>query len=702
MNQVQTKITSLHAAPSVSHSYMEDFIKTYESLFMDPGKREDSENPASLPRVEKIAIAFDQELRQGSQVAVGLVLKHYDKESSGLLAYFAVAANYQRNQIAIDMMSHASALAKKIQEGEIPIPSEMTEQQKLSSSNPAEKDLAQASLLSNLPVKKVDISYSQPGSIGEQKTFEHLILLYFPIRQDSQPVNGTRVAEFLLEFYKAHDANFIEMKCWLRKQARRVILPESGYEKPKLSKESLKRTSICFHFVERKVSIGNRFDHDDVFGSMERDLLKYQFQADPPLDSTHCFGNGKLEIVFPPSFHFRSEGRYVELISTQRPRAVNFMLNKTEFQKSGIRIWHLTLSTNDNDPLNEFEIIKLISLYDGRSEDTGPYTELASNQSPKLAHRIGFNYRGKENLSINSLIVELIPAEKTEQKKLTRQIALNSGTVQILLVEDEKRKNMDLLRKAIKARSDDAAHKEILREMKEDTFEKQVLQALSGIAIGIFDFQETDNEEILDTFDPSFSDASIFIKFNRCTLLSIVTEDRAWDSCRATVGISPYLIIPHAVIIHNEELVKMAEEKIDRLDVERARRLLKLGRLEADYAEADRYLHSLYLPMIFNYPTEQALFNKGNENRGSTEKYKIMQFKLRELHIQIESLRQTTRSLGQSLLSVILALITALHVFDYLAIIQVILFIPILLLGLVALGLPLLGKLTFNPRSKIR
>lgn len=196
--------------------------------------------------------------------------------------------------------------------------------------------------------------------------------------------------------------------------------------------------------------------------------------------------------------------------------------------------------------------------------------------------------------------------------------------------------------------------------MAENGLPAETLQALSGITIGIFDFGETDFEEIVDTFEPSFEDGSVFIKFNRCTLLSIAQDDRAFETCRETIGISPYLIIPHAVLIHNEELVQMAEEEIRSIEEKKSfiPPVLKLGRLETAYNAANEYLHSRHLPMIFNYPTETILFRQGKKKRGSTQKYKIVQSQLLGLQKRIEETWQLRRGIVGGVIASLLAFIS--------------------------------------------
>ncbi len=316
------------------------------------------------------------------------------------------------------------------------------------------------------------------------------------------------------------------------------------------------------------------------------------------------------------------------------------------------------------NPFNEYEIIKLISLYDGRSENTGPYKPENTSAECKLANDIKFEYNST-TYSILELIEQLTVDQGNKQTDLAQpKLELKSGTIQILADEEV----MEPLLTAVKARREDdkEAHLLIIQAMQDCRRKGKILRSLSGIAIGIFDFEETDVEEILDTFEPSFSDSSVFIKFNRCTLLSIAMTDRALEASK--IGVSPYLIIPHAVIIHNEKLIEMAmakitkaEEMVDKRDFYGCQALLTLNQIEKCYELANRYMHRWYLPMIFNYPTETTLFSQGHIKRGTIEKYKIAQTRLKELHSQIVSLWELRRGFGAAIIATLLTLISALQ-----------------------------------------
>ncbi|KIO48407.1 N-acetyltransferase [Nitrosospira sp. NpAV] len=658
----------------IACSYLDAFIQIheYESVFPDSIGGKDAEQwrqsfSEFSPSVAQmnIALALNREPNREPHVIGGLVFKHYRKSGCGLWTYFAVKPSHQEKDIATRLIKHVTDSL------EILLLAEAGDPEKYFDADQRKKIVEQIGFFAKLGARKIDIPWLELRHAREG--YDHL--LCFPANQDLESIDRDRIAPFLLEFHETSSieepnprADIIPTTQDLPKQIKLAKLPAK--EEPALP---LKAASVCLHFVERGAKCRDS-EPDMVFGSMELDLLNYQFQVKPPLISRHLLGEGNLvKIIFPLSFQYTSEGRAEALICDQREKIVDCMLSMTEFKHSKIRIWHLTLSAQ-HSPLNEFEIIKLISLYDGRSEDTGPYEEPSGKNTAsakkKLANEIRFIH-GNEELSIIGLISKLAAnspncASSSSQHE---KLALKSGTIQLLLKNEETK---TLLWNAIRARSKiegskngqgagNNPHEATRAVMAESGLSARILRALSGITIGIFDFCETDFEEIVDTFEPSFEDGSVFIKFNRCTLLSIAQDDRAFEACRKTIGISPYLIIPHAVLIHNEELVLMAEETIQSVQEKESsiRRVLKLGKLETAYNAAAEYLHSWYLPIIFNYPTETILFKQGKKKRGSTQKHKMVQSQLLELQKQIEETWLLRRGIVGGVIASLLAFITA-------------------------------------------
>jgi hypothetical protein len=426
---------------------------------------------------------------------------------------------------------------------------------------------------------------------------------------------------------------------------------------------NLPRAAVCLHYVEHLCGgdpLPAAYPHCEVMGSMELDLLAYRFQEPAPLGSRIEGNNGskptanrrKLMIKFPKSFDYHSEGRTLKLVTESREREVDILVSSTRFLNAGLRIWHLTLTPRDRKAFNEFDIIKLIHLYDGRTERT------------ELKNRILFGLGDSDGTVPAAGLPQLLGLGL--QKGSAPE--LRCGTIELLVGRadagaDAKGGNphLTVLKTLQRAREDEGGNDGLqLKEwMDGDCLERSIIMAYCGIVTGIFDFDKIDDEEALDTLEPTYASTSAFLRIHRRTLISIAESDRAMEECRNSVGISPYLIIPHATLLGNESLVDSAELLLDKmLDSKSA----SLADLEAAYLEADSKLNTLYLPNIFNYVTERSLFAQGSEARGSNDKRKAVLAKLDQLKDNIGITREQEHNSGQFVVQLLLGLISLLQI----------------------------------------
>ena len=194
--------------------------------------------------------------------------------------------------------------------------------------------------------------------------------------------------------------------------------------------------------------------------------------------------------------------------------------------------------------------------------------------------------------------------------------------------------------------------------MSTDCEQRRIIMAYCGIVTGIFDFDKIDDEEALDTLEPTFAASSAFLRIHRRSLICITEDDRSLRECWNSVGISPYLILPHALLLYNETLVDTAERI---LDTTLADTDAKLTALETAYIDADRHLNTLYLPNVFNYITERSLIEAGSECRGSNAKRSAVLAKLDQLKEHLDIVREHDRNRGQVVIQILLAIISVLQ-----------------------------------------
>ena len=428
---------------------------------------------------------------------------------------------------------------------------------------------------------------------------------------------------------------------------------------------ALRDVGVCLHYVEPCDTRprGLVYPHDNVMESMELDLLSYRFQDPPPFGSRtehvrtaphlqrRPHNRWPIVIEFPPSVVYHSEGRAPELLCEQPERPAELLISSTRFLNCGTRIWHLVITPRPGESFSEFDLIKLIHLYDGRTERTGLH----------LSIRFRLGDSGTERVTAAELPRLLgLPVAGGRPE-------LKCGTLECLIGDhaaidaNDGNPCLTVFETLRHAREPDgaAAGRQLKTWMEQDCVERRIIMAYCGIVTGIFDFDKIDDEEVLDTLEPTFAESSAFLRIHRRTLLSIAEDDRSMRECWNSVGISPYLIIPHAVLLYNETLVDSAERTLDAAlgDDDAA-----LATLTDAYTYADRHLNTLYLPNVFNYITERTLFEAGQECRGSNARRNAVLAKLDELKGSIEIVREQERNRGQVIIQVLLAVISVLQI----------------------------------------
>jgi len=418
----------------------------------------------------------------------------------------------------------------------------------------------------------------------------------------------------------------------------------------------------------------------NVFKSMELDLLAYQFQKKPPIESGLPNGESKSNLLTELTIKLRKDG--IDFFSEGEKQ--NFKLKKneikaevrlswTDFTASNLRIWHFVIKPSKNYKFDEYSIITLIHLYDGRAESTEIGNQIDIELNGEDISKDKDNV--KSDTPIQILIKRLIrvhfkehEVHEVKEDNDPLEIKFVAGTIQISQptylennTESELQKYLKMAKVASEKRKGDEYDK--LKEIYNDenkTVENSkmlnMIKAFGGIAIGIFDFDAVDFEEMLDTLTPMFSDDHIFIQMNRCTLFAFTPKDRVIDLAKVKkhIGISPYLLFPHSAIIHNETLVSLAEYELNKIkdrlmkeDLESA----SLKELEKEFESASLKLEDWQLPNVFNYVTERTLFEEGFKTRGSLDKIKSVKVKQNTVKDRIEVLWKLKSARGQILIA---------------------------------------------------
>lgn len=646
------------------------FVALYDDAFPDPEEREDPQEwrarlrdspPPPQPYMQ-LLLAVERTADGAEAVLGGIAYEYYRDSACGLLTYVAVDPRRRGNGIArkllarahADLRSIATAQEKTLRAafGEAQIPALLDD--------PAQREFAHRRqlMLGKLGAMRLDTPYVQPELSGGGGRSRHLMLMLMTDGETPAHLAAETVRAFLHEFYRAlgvpHpevDADFQASVAALALGVRMIPIIEA----PALAATNI---AMCLHFVQRSggrpFSPAQDSDCCPIFHSMELDLLSSSFQAPPPFETvslTHgdvpddaCVGRDygfPLRVRFPDHVTYRSEGRTETRYCVHPVRKLRAYIARTRFFGSNVTIWHVVLRPDAGETLTEFDLIKLIHLYDGRTEET------------TLATDVRFSGSSDSEVDVRGLPGMLVPDH------VRHKLQPVGGTCQWIALEpcegaDEA--SAALARRAL-------AHARDLPTLsawvERNTTEGRWVKALCGVLTGIFDFDEIDGNEAMDTLAPTVDLPGCLIQMHRRTLLQISDHDRPMASCRGTVGISPYLLVPHAAVLFNEQLLEQADET--------AKTALRLSAppisaLQAAHDLVDKNVRRLWLPNIFNYATERALFEKGLQGRGAMDRFWAVERRMQELKSCLGTAWERRRDIGQAVIAALVAVLAVLQV----------------------------------------
>jgi hypothetical protein len=387
--------------------------------------------------------------------------------------------------------------------------------------------------------------------------------------------------------------------------------------------------AVAFHLAAELGDGSNRAETDDAMESYERDMLLHAHRDEPPF-RTHVLAVPAelrtIEVCFPPELVIRSEGRTILLRCNDardgdRRRSVELAAAETVFERSRLAIITLVLTprdgAGDDAELNEYDLIKLIKLWEGgeampvpgsRAEDAGPVTFAPADGA---------------RLSLEALAHGVCPGRRllaTSDAPTTRH-AYRVGTVELTVPAVDWQEALFEDVAALKRRREAPD-----RATDRDRWDRVV--ALGGILQGLLDFRRINAGELADVFAEADVDTSSVVAFHKGTLLVVAGDDdedeldeEPGDERSSPIEFDPYVAIPNVVLLHNEQRLKAARQVELRVAAHQPRRGEPRGHvipIDATQDELDRVaaLLAQSLPNIFHYPSERRLFKRGGHSRG--------------------------------------------------------------------------------------
>jgi GNAT superfamily N-acetyltransferase len=664
------------------------FEQIYVKSFPDVNEREEvdqwrarmdgrKDKGVSVPEFHLLVIG--ENLKEGarSDVFGGATIEYYKQSNCGLLTYIAVSPEMRKLGCARKLIRAAiDVLKEDAKTSGDPLRAlfaEVNDPQKVLVEDDVMPPEERMQVLSRLGAKWIDVDYTQP-SLGKGKMrVYNLTLITLPLSGSFSNTMSTHIIRsFLAELYKSlgvsdyeNDPDFLKTGEALKDDFLRLKeMPIT--ERPTFS---FARAAASIHCVSYPVC-GNPVEPSiegrSKIKSFELDLLAHRYQTGKqlPLYSSVVSEHPLRVIVhYPPQLDYEEEGKVFPLIASIEKCATQVILSQTVFPISGICIWHVTFQPDKDSYFTEYDLIKLSKIYGGIQENSNLLDEIEFSIDGNL----------KRRLSFQELLSSLVGDPNMESA------LAQAGTIEIDMAPPDgpeaaegASETVRLIREAFSTAGDSAKSELEKMFVDESSSTSMQLKALCGITTGIFGFMRMNFSEFIDTMEPTISRASELVRVHRGSILSLAVDDDMLVTCRQTIGISPYLVIPQAFLLHNDAIVDLAEKEMSSVFEQRAQKVSRrtptnrtIQAMEKIRASVDRHLQLEYLPNFFQYETERQIVDRGASHRGSNEKMESARRKLAEMSNRLRAMRASKETADDGVVSVLLGILTGLGTLQF-------------------------------------
>jgi hypothetical protein len=517
--------------------------------------------------------------------------------------------------------------------------------------------------------RMLNFDYVQPPLGPGMKPVSYLRLFIVPTAGDDDAhatADDLRVAvdAFLAEFYAAlaQEAGARADDEALTKQREQI-----ASARPLLSplpRLHLDDVALCFHFVEpldgsaasSALLEEMKTYRCPVFHSMETDLLSRAYRM-RRLFRTVCLTQSAsstsededsgvaVEIAFPRRVIFQSENRTEERHWPLRRRMARAYLAPTFFFDARMIVWHLTLKADPEAPtgeaerwFDELDLITLLKLADDGADQEQQVVPAEDGGAPiGTAQAVKFRLverDGGSALDLDGLLgaVAAVARERFPDAPLPRSaVSSRAATLQIL---------------------GKPAHSSPPFFGMDDPLERE---ALCGIITGILDFDEIDDAEARDTLTPTVPLDHALMRVHRGVLVFVAEDDRAARTVAHTVGVSPYLIIPHATVLCNEHLLEPFESLASP-----GGEPTVVSAMSLTLKALEDTLRRKWVPDAFFYSTEQKLYEYALVQGGTAARRAKAEELLIKLKTNLQLAREAQREKFEAIVTGLLGAISVL------------------------------------------
>jgi GNAT superfamily N-acetyltransferase len=529
-------------------------------------------------------------------------VERYRDSRCGLLSYIAVADRCRGQGLGRTLFDLAVASARAAAERDgAPLRAvfaEIHDPRRVRASDDVIDPHRRLAIMVRLGARLVPVEYVQPALGPAGNPSDRLMLLVFPNEAEDE-LDSEVVRGFLREYYASldaapDDAGIARMLSELDTPTVDLHLRE---EEPCLT---LTTFGIALHFVyDAHAELPPMLDVDgrSNFESFEKDLFSYTYaggsQPAPATPFASRVVNCEpktVSLTMPAFLVYDSEGERVLLhVKRQEPpyerrRELAVRASRTDFV-NGISVLHLVLvGTGEPDSvLDEYDVVALSKLWQG-GENWSALDNIRFDWADRVA--------GGGTSAV--ALAEAIFGHDLQNDNV------RCGTIEIL-TEEQLCANWDETLQLVSALRDETAGADDKHPAHE------AMCGVAGMVQGLLDLRAVDLDEVGDVFAPLEIDERRILGIHKGTVIFIAEKDRVFTSVCDAIGVSPYLLLPQAVLIYNEQLLEKAEK---------AR---SLGQYSSTTPQAIRVMRGAladYLPNVFHYPQERRLLQHGEASRG--------------------------------------------------------------------------------------
>lgn len=548
----------------------------------DPGIWEPRlRNPDGNPRL--CFLVAGTRLDEPAQRAVQglLVAEYYAASQCVLISYVAAHPDARGQGLARRLFD---ALGERIDAGRLsrgqPVQAVFAEVHDPAQNGPDDDVLdpnLRLRIMAKLGGQRVPVDYLQPPLGPDRQAADGLWLLAFPgMARGAPPLTAERIRRFLVEFYRElgsdapeadplYAATFASVDALTRRSA---VLQPLVHSTLKLHQAAVALQFALTDAIPEAVrSCAAETEYCPHFHSYEKDLLSHAFRTPPPVRSycvPHAAGDAEPAYVLaahlrlPHRLRFRTEGETLErhrLGPATLPVSLSF--NRSDFLQSGRSILNLVVHIDQRvsgTAFGEYELLCLGKLWGAPDEsetwlveddDEGVWFEIGDARL--RPHEVAARYLGAASDRPIGGCLQIVFSECGEQA-LACTVAEGPHAVTTRALID-----------ALNAiQQEDAAPPE--RRLH------PALNAVGCLLQNILDLENVDLNELEDMLDGVNTSRSAVTAIHRNTLFAITVNDRLFDDLADTLGMSPYLLLPQAALLHNERVLFEASALLRQTD----------------------------------------------------------------------------------------------------------------------------------------